>query len=147
MAPERLPRLFRKHAAAAGEGTPGQGTGLRLAICKGLVEAHGGRIRAASPGPGQGTRVTFTLPVVDEASRHTSPWLARLPRDGRGRTGILVVDDDPLTLRYVRAALTAAGYAPSLTSDPLELPRLIRTVKPQLVVLDLVLCPVWMVSS
>jgi len=139
VAPERLPRLFHKHAAAAGEGAPGQGTGLRLAICKGLVEAHGGRIRAASPGTGQGTRVTFTLPVVDEASRHTSPWLARLPRDGRGRTGILVVDDDPLTLRYVRAALTAAGYAPSLTSDPLELPRLIRTVKPQLVVLDLVL--------
>ena len=138
--PERLPHLFRKHATSADSGrVRGQGTGLGLAICKGLVEAHGGRIRAESPGPGQGTRFTFTLPVVDEAGGGSSPRRLRLPRDGRERTGILVVDDDPLTLRYVRDALTAAGYAPSVTGDPRELPRLIRTAKPQLVVLDLVL--------
>ena len=138
--PERLPHLFRKHAVVddAG-GAQGRGTGLGLAICKGLVEAHGGRIRAESPGPGQGTRFTFTLPVVDEAAEGSSPRRSRLPRDGRERTGILVVDDDPLTLRYVRDVLTAAGYAPSVTGDPQELPRLIGTAKPQLVVLDLML--------
>ena len=93
VAPERLPHLFRKHAAAGGEG---QGAGLGLAICKGLVEAHGGRIRAESPGPGRGTRVTFTLPVADEAAG-AAPRRARLPHDGRERTSILVVDDAPLT--------------------------------------------------
>ena len=103
------------------------------------MEAHGGRIRAESPGPGQGTRLTFTLPVVDEASGGVSPRRSRLPRDTGERTRILVVDDDPLTLRYVRDALTAAGYAPELTGDPRELPRLIKKKKPQLVVLDLVL--------
>ena len=40
-------------------------TGLGLAVCKGLVEAHGGRIRAESPGLGQGARFTFTLPVAE----------------------------------------------------------------------------------
>ena len=135
VAPERLPHLFRKHAAAGGEG---QGAGLGLAICKGLVEAHGGRIRAESPGPGRGTRVTFTLPVADEAAG-AAPRRARLPHDGRERTSILVVDDDPLTLHYVRDALTTAGYASSVTGDPQEVPRLIRTKEPQLVVLDLVL--------
>ena len=138
VAPERLPHLFRKHATAGGEGARGQGTGLGLAICRGLVEAHGGRIRAASPGLGQGTRFTFTLPVVDEAGGAV-PQRGRLPRDGHERTRILVVDDDPLTLHYVRDALTAAGYAPSVTGDPQELPRLLRSKNPRLVVLDLVL--------
>ena len=46
----------------------GEGSGLGLAICKGLVEAHGGRIRAESAGRGRGTTITFTLPVaVDTA--------------------------------------------------------------------------------
>ena len=135
VAPERLPHLFRKHAAAGGEG---QGAGLGLAICKGLVEAHGGRIRAESPGTEQGTRFMFTLPVADEAGG-AAPRRARRPRDGDERTNILVVDDDPLTLHYVRDALTTAGYAALVTGDPREVPGLIKTEKPQLVVLDLVL--------
>ena len=138
VAPERLPHLFRKHAAGGGEGAREQGAGLGLAICKGLVEAHGGRIRAESAGPGQGARLTFTLPVADETVG-AAPRRARRARDGEERTSILVVDDDPLTLHYVRDALTTAGYAPVVTGDPQEVPSLIKTKKPQLVVLDLVL--------
>ena len=67
VAPELLPHLFRKHARV-GDGTSGiGGSGLGLAICKGLVEAHGGRIQAESSGPGLGTRLTFTVPVAEEA--------------------------------------------------------------------------------
>lgn len=42
--------------------TDSPGAGLGLAIAKGLVEAHGGTIRASSA-PGQGTRIVFTLPT------------------------------------------------------------------------------------
>jgi len=52
--------LFNKHVALAG-GATGPG-GLGLAICKWLVEAHGGRIHAESDGHGQDARFTFTLP-------------------------------------------------------------------------------------
>ena len=38
------------------------GTGLGLSICKGIVEAHGGQIRADNR-PGGGTVVTFWLPL------------------------------------------------------------------------------------
>ncbi len=41
---------------------PGQGTGLGLAVCHGVVSAHGGRIWIES-GPGQGTRVRVFLPL------------------------------------------------------------------------------------
>ncbi len=40
------------------------GTGLGLSICKGIVEAHGGRI-AAENRPGGGTVIRFTLPVAE----------------------------------------------------------------------------------
>ena len=74
VAAERLAHLFRKHSGA-GDGKRGglRGSGLGLAICKGLVEAHGGRIRAASGGPGQGTRLTFTVPVAEEAGAAAVP--------------------------------------------------------------------------
>ena len=56
-----------------------------------------------------------------------------------GPARILVVDDDPQTLRYVRDALTASGYAPLVTGGDADLSHIIRTEKPHLVLLDLML--------
>ena len=145
VAPERLAHLFRKYSGleAKGRGPGMGGSGLGLSICKGLIEAHGGRIWATSGGPGEGTTLTFTIPVAEE-SRATGASALAAPRSGAQRaerelTRILVVDDDPQTLRYVRETLSDAGYAPLVTAEPRALSRIMRAERPALVLLDLVL--------
>ena len=63
----------------------------------------------------------------------------RSRRGSRDKVRILAVDDDPQPLRYVRDALTKAGYAPIVTGDPEDVPRLMEEEKPHLVLLDLML--------
>ena len=137
IAPERRPHVFRKYS-----GEDGTGGGLGLAICKGLVEAHGGRIWAEPGDAGRGTRFTFTVPVAGEAGEASGEDVGGRPEsasDGLSGAPILVVDDDPQTLRYVRDTLADAGYTVLVTGEPEDLSRIVRKEQPQLILLDLVL--------
>ena len=81
------------------------------------------------------------VPVAEEPA--VMPGSSRDPsprsRDDREATRIVVVDDDPEMLRHARDALTEAGYTPVVTGDPSELAGLVRTHRPGLVLLDLLL--------
>ena len=139
---ESLPHLFRKFSRLESQEQGGD-TGLGLAICKGIVETHGGRIWAESDGPGLGARFTFTLPTVEEAG-YVSPAVrvqpsARASQQRADQVRILTVDDDPQALRYVRDALMRSGFETMVTADPEEALRLVEEYRPDLVLLDLVL--------
>jgi signal transduction histidine kinase/DNA-binding response OmpR family regulator len=139
--PERLPLLFTKFSRGD-RSDAGSGYGLGLAICRGIVEAHGGRIWAHSAGHGQGAEFTFTIPALDEpaaalaaaepSAPEASPAATRVER-------ILVLDDDLQVLRIVRSTLAKAGYTPIVTSDPSEIGHLLDSEMPHLVLLDLLL--------
>jgi PAS domain S-box-containing protein len=138
---EKLPQLFKKFAQIHAEERRSS-TGLGLAICKGIVEAHGGRIWADSPGPGQGTTVSFTLPLA--AGEEAGEAVATRPAADRAgkatRRGeqlrILAVDDDPRILQYLRRALSEAGYHAIVSNDPAEAIELLEIERPDLLILD-----------
>jgi signal transduction histidine kinase len=61
IAPENQQRIFQPFVS-----TKGKGMGLGLAICREIVEAHGGRLEVESA-PGAGTTFVITLPLYTEA--------------------------------------------------------------------------------
>ncbi len=141
LAPERVPQLFGKYSRLDNQDRRASlaGSGLGLAICRGIVEAHGGRIQAESRGPDMGSRFSFTLPSAGDAPAVATPSVSGSDRAHAERLRILAVDDDPQALRYVREVLTKAGHTPIVAGDAAAALRLVKEEKPHLVLLDLML--------
>jgi signal transduction histidine kinase len=87
---------------------PGQGTGLGLSLCRGLVEEHGGVITVASE-PGRGTTFQITLPVVPRPASTDTSSATESARPIGPKT-ILVVDDERELAEVLVEALGREGH-------------------------------------
>ena len=91
----------------------GQGTGLGLSISQGIIKEHGGRITLATT-PGAGATFTVEFPAPVPGRIHPPPPVE--PAAPRGLR-VLVIDDEPHILHYLRATLEAWGHTVETAMD------------------------------
>jgi signal transduction histidine kinase len=134
---ELLPRLFDLFAQARRAlDRPGGGLGVGLALVRRLVELHGGRVEAASEGPGRGSTFTVRLPRLSRPSSALRPRPAA-PACERTPLRILVVEDDRDNREMLRAVLELGGHEVHEVADGLQALRLAGLVRPQLALIDI----------
>src|SRR5262249_4956395 len=136
--PELLPRIFdlftqADRSLARSKG----GLGIGLTLVKRLVEMHGGTVRAASPGPGQGSEFAIRLPGLPHVS-------VRPPGEPAGKEGrsefprrVLVVDDNLDAAASTAILLRALGHAVHVVHDGPAVLEAVRAFRPDAVLLDL----------
>jgi PAS domain S-box-containing protein len=128
--PEREPRVWLS-VADSGPGVPealratifepffttkgeGAGTGLGLAVSRGIVQQHGGDlvVQAAGAAGPQGAVFRVSLPVSGHAADDdaANPAAAGEPVEEESAARLLVVDDEPELVELMRAMLETAGY-------------------------------------
>jgi two-component system CheB/CheR fusion protein len=86
------------------------GMGLGLAICKALVELHGGVIRVESKGPGQGSLFCVELPVLSPGPASTGQESDDSSGVAPRRLRILLVEDHADTAMMLKRLLELSGH-------------------------------------
>jgi two-component system NtrC family sensor kinase len=86
----------------------GQGTGLGLSLCYGIIQEHGGTLQVESA-PGQGARFIIELPAEYPAETHPEPQSQEIRSHDPGKR-ILVVDDEPEVAAILADILAIDGH-------------------------------------
>ena len=111
------------------------------AICRAIVEAHGGHLSAHGGGPAPGTRFTLKLPTGDHAETNTgngtkpSPSPRQPPSSAQPR--VLAIDPDPVSQTATSTTLLEAGFTTVTTGNPDSIEHLVAAEHPHLFLVDL----------
>ena len=139
---EFLPRIFDRFEQADSSTTRREGgLGLGLAIVRHLTELHGGRVQAASAGPGQGTTFTVRFPTANPfvannliASVEARPVTPLPTLDG---LRVLVVDDDVDSRESIATLLEQCGARVDTASSSDEALSSLRRGSPDVLISDI----------
>jgi PAS domain S-box-containing protein len=114
------------------------GLGLGLALVKGLVELHGGRVSVHSDGAGRGARFTVRLPLEQAPAPLTLPDAARPGPAARGSARrILVIEDNADAAETLREALELNGHEVAVANEGPEGVMKAKALRPEVVVCDI----------
>jgi PAS domain S-box-containing protein len=137
IAAEDLPRVFGMFAQvrSAQEHAAG-GLGIGLALAKGIVEMHGGRIEAASGGTGKGSRFTVRLPALVTAAAPAASTAARVEGHTANKR-ILLADDNRDAAESLAIILRLEGHDVDLAHDGDTALRVFETRRFDVALLDI----------
>jgi signal transduction histidine kinase/ActR/RegA family two-component response regulator len=139
MPPETLAHIFEPfYRVDSPEARQRGGLGLGLAVVCGVVELHGGSVRAYSEGPGLGSRFEVRLPVVaapSEVERGGAPAHKR-PAPGEQRS-VLVVEDAADARRAMTTLLKLWGHRVESAEDGHDGVRRAVEGRPQIALVDI----------
>ena len=136
LTPELRERLFVPFARglSAGDGHPGLGLGL--AICRQLVELHGGRLDAESAGPGQGSVFSVGLARHTATRDESPPCAGQANSSSGGDTRVLLVEDNADVAEAMSILLNALGWPTRIAGSGAEALALTGDWCPRLALLD-----------
>ena len=112
------------------------GLGIGLAIVKGLVEMHGGTVRAESPGPGAGSTFIVELPLADQHSIAAPTTVEQPPRPSVPRT-VLIADDNEDGAEALAMLLELHGHTVHIAHDGVEAVALAERLVPDFIFMDI----------
>lgn len=140
MEAELLPHIFEPFIQGPrGLERAAGGLGLGLPLVKQLVEMHGGKVEASSPGRGQGSELLITLPLLREPAAKERPARekrTKTPRASRPYR-IMLVDDELDMVSLLSELLEKAGHQTSVFHDGLSALAAFVELRPEVVLLDL----------
>jgi PAS domain S-box-containing protein len=115
------------------------GLGIGLTLVKQMIELHGGKVDAFSPGPGKGSEFVVRLPVVPNEQRpeQQPPPVSAAQPAGSANVRVLIVDDNVDSADCLAMVVQLQGYACQIAYDGPTALTLAAQFKPHIALLDI----------
>jgi signal transduction histidine kinase/ActR/RegA family two-component response regulator len=145
ISPEFLPHIFERFSLDVASSRENGGMGLGLAICKHLVELHGGSISAESAGPGRGAMIKVKLRTIASKSDPSAERPATrafkkeewIPDTRLRDIKVVAVDDNADARELLKVILERSSAEAVVASSGQEALEAIRDLHPDVLLCDL----------